>query len=90
MDQTSIVAELKEQRKQTQLALDQNTNLMEMLVKSGLRGEAIDPTCDRRKKNKAERTFKNFKKSGYHEDGECFTIEKNANKRPKWYVKSQK
>ena len=28
-DQTSIMAELKEQRKQNQLALDQNTKLME-------------------------------------------------------------
>ena len=37
-DQTSIMAELKEQQKQTQLALDQNTNLMAILVKSGLGG----------------------------------------------------
>ena len=35
-DQTIIMEELKEQRKQTQLALDQNTNIMVMLVKSGL------------------------------------------------------
>ena len=37
-DQTSIMAELKEQRKQTQLALDQNTKLMAILAKSGLGG----------------------------------------------------
>ena len=34
--------------------------------------------------------MKNCKKSGYHEDYECFTLKKNANKRPAWYVKSQK
>ena len=84
------MAELKEQRKQIQLALDQNTNLMEMLVKSSLGGEAPDPTRDRGKKKKAERTYKNFKKSGYHEDDECFTLEKKASKRPTWYVESQK
>ena len=84
------MAELKEQRKQTHLALDQNTKLMAILVKSGLVGEATDPTRDLRKKNKAERTCKNCKKSRYHEDNECFTLEKNANKRPTWYVKSQK
>ena len=89
-DQTSIVVELKEQIKQTQLVLDQNTKLMAMLVKSAMGGEATDTTRDRGKKNKAERTCKNCKKSGYHEDDECFTLEKNANKRPAWYVKSQK
>ena len=82
--------ELKEQRKQTQLALDQNTKLMSMVVKSGMGGEATDPTRDRGKKKKAERTCQNCKKSGYHEDDECFTLENNANKRPTWYVKSQK
>ena len=61
-----------------------------MLVKSGLRGETIDPTRDRGKKKKAERTCKICKKSGYHEDDKCFTLEKKANKRPTWYVKSQK
>ena len=81
------MAELKEQRKQTQLALDQNTNLVAMLVKSGLGGEAQDHTLDRGKKKKAERMCKNCKKSGYHEDDECFTLENNANKRPTWYVK---
>ena len=89
-DQTSIMAELKEQRKQTQLALDQHTKIMAMVVKSRLGVEAPDPTRDRRKKKKAERTCKNCKKSGYHEDKKCFTIENNANKRPKWYVKRQK
>ena len=89
-DQTSIMAELKEQRKQTQLALDQNTKLVEMLVNSGLGGEATDPTRDHRKKKKAECTCKNCRKSGYHEDNECFTLEKNSNKRPTWYVKIQK
>ena len=72
------------------MALDQNTKLMAMLVKSGLGGEAPDPTRDRGKKKKAERTYKNFKKSGYHEDNKCFTLENNANKRPTWYVKSHK
>ena len=81
-DQTSIMAELKEQRNQTQLALDQNTKLMAMLSKSGMGGEATDPTRDRGKKKKAERICKNCKKSGYHEDDECFTLEKNADKRP--------
>ena len=84
------MAELQEQRKQTQLTLDQNTKLMEMLVKSGMGGEATDSTRDRGKKNKAESTYKNCKKSGYHEDNECFTLEKNVNKRPAWYAKSQK
>ena len=89
-DQTSIMAELKEQRKQTELELDQNTKLMAVLVKSGMGGEATDATRDRGKKKKAERTFKNCKKSGYHEDDECFTLEKKSNKRPAWYVKSHK
>ena len=89
-DQTSIMAELKEQRKQTQLALDQNTKLMAMLVKSGMGGEATESTRDRGKKKKAERICINFKKNGYHEDDECFTLEKNADKHPAWYVKSQK
>ena len=43
-DQTSIMAVLKEQIKQTRLAMDQNTKLMTILVKSGLGGEAPDPT----------------------------------------------
>ena len=84
------MVELKEKIKQPQLALDQNTNLMEIFVKSGLGGEAPDHTRDGGKKKKAERTCKNCKKSGYHEDDECFTLEKNASKRPKWYVKSKK
>ena len=88
-DQTSIMAELKEQMKQTQLALYQNTKIVAVLVKSGLGGEAPDPTRYRGKKKKAERTCKNCKKSGYHEDDECFTLEKNANTRLTWYVKSQ-
>ena len=62
--QTSIMAELKEQIKQTQLALDQNTKLMEMLVKSGMGGEATYPTRDRGKKNKEERTCKTARKVG--------------------------
>ena len=37
-DQTSIMAELKKQRKQTQMALDQNTKLMAMLVNNGMGG----------------------------------------------------
>ena len=89
-DQTSIMAELKEQRKKPQLTMDQNTKLMTMLARSGLGGEAPDHTRDRGKKNKAERTCKNCKKSGYHEDNECFTLEKNVNKYPTWYMKSQK
>ena len=60
-----------------------------MLVKSGMGGEATDSTHDRGKKKKAERTCKNCKKSGYHEDDECFTLDKNADKRPAWYVKIQ-
>ena len=84
------MAELKEKIKQTQLELDKNTKLMEMLVKSGLGGEAPDHTRDCGKKKKAERTCKNCKKSGYHEDDECFTLERNATKHPTWYVKSQK
>ena len=84
------MAELKEQQKQTQLSLDQNTKLMAMLVKSVLGSEALDHTRDYRKKKKAERTCKNCKKSEYHEDDECFTLEKNANKRPTWYLKSQR
>ena len=83
------MAELKEQRKQTQIALYQNTKLMAMLVKSGLGGEAPDHTRDRGKKNKVERRCKNCKKSGYHEDNECFTLDKNASKLPKRYVKTQ-
>ena len=55
-DQTSITAELKEHRKQTQLSLDQKTKLMAMLVKSGMGGKATDSTRDRGKKKKAERT----------------------------------
>ena len=89
-DQTIIMAEVKEQRKQTQMAMDQNTKLMAMLVKSAMGGEATDTTCDCGKKKKAERTCKNCKKSGYREDDKCFAMEKNANKRPAWYVKSHK
>ena len=84
------MTELKEQRKQTQLALYQNTKRMEMLVKSGLGVEAPDHTQYPGKKKKAEHTCKNFKKSGYHEDDKCFTLEKITAKRPTWYVKSQK
>ena len=84
------MSELQKQRKQTQLELDQNTKLMEMLVKSGMGGKATYSTRDCGKKKKAERTYKNCKKSGYHEDDECFALEKNENKRPVWYVKSQK
>ena len=76
------MADLKEQRKHTQLALDQNTKLMEMLANSGLGGEATDLTRDRGKKKKAERTCKNCKKSGYHEDDECFTLEKKRKQAP--------
>ena len=64
------------------MALDQNTKLMAILVNIRLGGEAPDHTRDRGKKNKSERTCKNCKKSGYHEDEECFTLENNANKRP--------
>ena len=81
---------MKEQRKQTHLALDQNTKLMAMLVKIGMGGEATDTARDRGKKKKAERICKKCKKSGYHEDNECFVLETNSNKRPAWYVKSQK
>ena len=81
-DQTSIMAELKEQRKQIQLELDQNTKLMAMLVKSGMGGKSTYTTRDFRKKMKEECVCKNCKKSGYHEDDNCFTLEKNANKRP--------
>ena len=63
-DQTSIMAELKEPRKQTQLALDQNTKLIVMLVESGMGGEATYPTRDRGKKNKEERTCKTARKVG--------------------------
>ena len=72
------------------MALDQNTKLMAMLVKSGLGGEVLYHTRDRGKKKKAERTCKNCKKSGYHEEEKCLTLNKDANKGPTWYVKSQK
>ena len=75
-DQMSIMVEFKEQRKQTQLALDQNTKLMAMLVKSGMGGEATDTTRDRGNKKKAECVCKNCKKNGYHKDDYCFTWEK--------------
>ena len=84
------MAGLKEQIKQTQIALDQNTKLVAMLVKSGLGGKAPDHTHDRRKKKKAGRMCKNWKKGRYREDDDCFKLEKNANKRPTWYVKIQK
>ena len=90
VDQTSIMAELKDQRKQTQLALDQNIKIMAMLVKSGMGDEATESTRDLGKKKKAERTCKNCKKSGYHEDDECFALEKDEDKLPVWYVKIQK
>ena len=54
------------------------------------RSKAPDHTLNREKKKKSERMCKNCKKSGYHEDDECFTLEKNANKRPACYVKIQK
>ena len=31
------------------------------------------------------RYCKNCKKEGYHEDDECYSLEKNKDKRPKWY-----
>ena len=61
-DQTSIMAELKEQIKQTQLEMYQNTKLMAMLIKSGMGGEATDSTRDRGKKKKVKRTCKNCNK----------------------------
>ena len=63
VDQTSIMEEFKEQIQQTQMELDQNTNLVAMLVKRGMGGKATDSTRERGKKKKADRTCKNCKKS---------------------------
>ena len=82
--QASLLAKLE-------LAMEQNTKLMTLMAKGGLNNSAEDggakddkKTISRRPK-KPPRLCKHCGEKGYHEDEQCFSLEKNKAKRPKWY-----
>ena len=81
-NQAEILAELKEQREQTKLALEQNKKLMELLAK-GMMISATDKADSRPGRQK--RKCGNCGKMGVHEDDACFSLEKNKDKWPQWY-----
>ena len=72
-------------------AMDQNTKLLALLTSGGHRKDASSPAKDTNNQTRGgggkreRRLCKNCEKEGYHEDDECFTLEKNATKRPSWY-----
>jgi hypothetical protein len=90
-EQAALLEELKEQRKQTMAAMAQTAKLVALLEK-GKRGEpAVDTTRGgqrtarvKRDPEKDGRLCKNCKEMGFHEDEDCFHLDKNKDKRPEW------
>ena len=80
--------ELRAQRKQTQLALDQTAELVALIKKGGIQS-GNNTTKDRRGGDgkKEERKCGNCGLQGFHADDDCFSLEKNKDKRPRWYKK---
>jgi len=83
-DQATLLQKLE-------MAMEQNTKLLALMAKGGLsnnsdEGGAKDEkkTFTRRPRKKA-RLCKHCGEEGYHEDDQCFSLEKNKAKRPKWY-----
>ena len=71
--------------------MDQNTKLLALLTSGGHGKDTSSPATDSNNQTRGggvrreKRLCKNCKKEGYHEDEECFTLAKNATKRPSWY-----
>ena len=85
--EASLIAELAAQRKQTQLALDQTAELVALMKKHGT-GDGKAPRNHRRPDDTREQhKCGNCGLMGVHKDEDCFSLEKNKDKRPAWYKK---
>ena len=88
-NQSAILQELKEQRKQTQLAMEQNKKLMELLAKNMMNTNVNGGEDDKVKTSgrpvRKKRKCGNCDKMGFHEDDDCFGLEKNKDNHPAWY-----
>ena len=80
--------ELKEQRKQTAAAMDQNTKLMATL-KSNLCGNGLNNEsrayCGGTFTHAEAHMQKLWRDDVFHEDDDCFKVEKTKEKHPVWY-----
>ena len=82
--QASLMAKIE-------LAMEQNTKLLAMMAKGGFNSNTSNGTakdqlrCGQRRGKKEPRVCKHCGEEGYHKDDQCFSLEKNKAKRPKWY-----
>jgi len=86
--QASLLAKLEQ-------AMEQNTKLLSLMAKGGFNTPKNEPNNQHgggnrsgaRKGKKEPRVCGNCGEEGYHEDDDCFGLEKNKAKRPAWYIK---
>ena len=76
-----------------ELAMDQNTKLLALMANGGFSSPKNDGESDEQRRRdgrrgkKEPRICNNCKEECYHEDDQCFKLEKNKAKRPKWYIR---
>ena len=75
-----------------ELAMEQNTKLLAMMTTGGFCAPTNDNVPNNsqrrgRRGGKDPRVCKHCGPDAYHEDDDCFKLEKNKSKRPAWYIK---
>jgi hypothetical protein len=93
-ENAALLEELKQQRQQTQQAIDQTARLVAMMESAKVDGvekqtsrKTAPAKTGRRDPEKDGRLCKNCKEMGFHEDEDCFHLDKNKDKRPTWWKK---
>ena len=71
------------------MAMEQNKKLMELLTKgmlnANVNGGGEDKSNSNSRPQRKKRKCGNCGKMGFHEDDDCFGLEKNKDNRPTWY-----
>ena len=74
-----------------EMAMEQNTKLIALMAKGGFNANNNSSAANEdkqrgpRRGRKEQRKCKHCGEMGYHEDEQCFSLDKNKDKRPKWY-----
>ena len=92
-ENAALLEELKQQRQQTQQAMEQTAKLVAMMESVKVGGEEKQTSRKtalekgKRDPEKDGRLCKNCNQMGFHEDDDCFFLDKNKDKRPTWWKK---
>jgi hypothetical protein len=76
-----------------EIAMEQNTKLLAMMTSGGFCPPVNENLTNNNQRNRGRkgrmepRVCKHCGPDAYHEDDDCFKLEKNKSKRPQWYIK---